>query len=78
MRQFTDRSGITWTVSETRDQSPSFPYQREGHDMPRGWLEFICNEDRRRLRLYPDHWVTLTDQQLEELCARAREKTRGR
>lgn len=77
LRDFTDRSGRSWTVwavkptSDLRLRStPSAP--GDHHELLRdGWLVFECAGERRRLVPIPQDWDDVDDQTLERLCARA-------
>lgn len=37
----------------------------------RGWLTFMCDDEKRRLSPIPDHWADLSDGELSSLLARA-------
>jgi hypothetical protein len=73
-RQFTDAEGLRWTVVEERIPSDDWTSadeenHRAGYGV--GWLHFCCAALRRRLRLFPAIWQTLSDADLDRLCRRA-------
>lgn len=43
-----------------------------------GWLAFECKKERRRLAPIPADWASMTDDQLDELLARAGMKGKTR
>ena len=74
-RRFSDAEGRCWTVTEEpipeREwTSADADSDRSGYSV--GWLAFVCGTVRKRLRLFPKHWRSLTDAELERLCRRAR------
>ena len=40
--------------------------------LEKGWLTFVCTEEKRRLAPFPADWVTMSERELERLCASAR------
>jgi hypothetical protein len=76
LRCFRDGEGLRWTVTEEPTplgewSSADEETHRSGY--PVGWLSFVGDTRRKRLRLFPAHWRTLSDAELEQLCRRARE-----
>lgn len=71
---FTDVEGRHWTVGEELlapgDWNPSDDdSHRAGYGV--GWLHFTSAHMRKRLRLFPRHWRTLSDAELASLSQRA-------
>ncbi len=58
-RTIVDREGRLWFVREMR----TAPYDRRGGES----LVFLTDEVMRRVREYPSHWRSLSDEQLYEL-----------
>jgi hypothetical protein len=74
LRQFTDAAGRHWTVAEERIPHTDWTQaDDDGHHAGYavGWLHFTCAETQKRLRLFPRHWRTLSDAELDRLCRRA-------
>jgi hypothetical protein len=84
--RFTDRRGVLWTVRCAHrpadgaapvagalpvidDEGSRIAACREG----RCWLEFSAGRERRRLRLVPPRWYTLSPAALAVLCEEAEE-----
>ncbi len=44
---------------------------RLGSTWSAGWLAFQCDSERRRLAPIPEHWMALSDAELESLCRAA-------
>jgi len=83
--RFTDRRGVLWTVRCAHrpadgepapvagalpvidDEGSRIAACREG----RCWLEFTAGRERRRLRLVPPRWYTLSPAALAVLCEEA-------
>ena len=75
-RYFRDAEGRRWTVTEEptpKAEWTSADGETHRSGFPVGWLSFVCGALRKRLRLFPAHWQTLSDAELERLCRRARE-----
>jgi hypothetical protein len=75
-RQFTDADGLRWTVVEVRIPSDDWTSADEEHHRAGyvvGWLHFSCAAWRRKLRLFPAIWRSLSDAELDRLCRRALE-----
>lgn len=73
-RSFTDADGVSWTLAE--EPIPLADWTSADEDSHRagyavGWLHFTCVDRRKRLRLYPARWWTLSDAQLDRLSRRA-------
>ena len=73
-RSFTDSDGRHWRVTE--ELIPRAEWTASDDDGHRagyavGWLVFHGAELRKRLRLFPVHWRTLSDEALDRLCRRA-------
>src|SRR4051812_1601023 len=42
-----------------------------GKEWAKGWLAFQTDGEKRRLAPYPEGWLELTDEELEDLCRQA-------
>ena len=74
-RRFSDADGRCWTVTEDLIAEREWTSADEESDRsgyPVGWLTFVCGTVRKRLRLFPRQWRSLSDAELERLCRRAR------
>ena len=83
--RFTDRRGVLWTVRcahrPAEGEPPPLPgalpiIDDEGSRIAacregRCWLEFSAGRERRRLRLVPPRWYTLSPTALAVLCEEA-------
>jgi hypothetical protein len=72
MRNFTDSTGIEWSVIEVKRQGKSEPrwnYLPKGFG--NGWLCFESESAKRRLTPVPEQWRSLPDAQLEVLLWKA-------
>jgi hypothetical protein len=70
LREFTDRTGATWRVWETRPVGARLAVRPEFVD---GWLTFenatgSADVTRRRLAPIPTGWAELPDLELRRLC----------
>jgi hypothetical protein len=75
-RYFRDGDGQRWAVAEEptpRGEWSSADRETHRSGYPVGWLSFVCGTLRKRLRLFPAEWRTLSDAELDRLCRRARE-----
>lgn len=87
-RQFRDRSDISWEVWDVhplevarrlvgQNGEPDDSVRRRtrssvARDLVSGWLCFESTHGKRRLSPIPPDWDRLTDEQLQELCSRAK------
>lgn len=72
VREFRDLAGTEWSVFRaTPHTSPSKRERILPETFRFGWLVFECERERRRLAPVPEGWETLTDRELERLCALA-------
>jgi hypothetical protein len=70
-RQILSSDGVPIQVWEESD--PENPgYESKSALNPDGWLIFLTEHGRRRLRLYPRDWLRLPEYRLRELYRRAR------
>jgi hypothetical protein len=71
--QFEDAMGRDWVVREVKDPNLAMipPQLLTQPEFARGWLLFESAGEKRRLAPYPDDWMHLSVQQLEEWCTRA-------
>ena len=74
-RYFRDSRGRRWALTEELTPlaewtSADAETHRSGY--PVGWLSFVSGSLRKRLRLFPAQWRTLSDAELDRLCRRAR------
>jgi hypothetical protein len=74
LREFTDRTGATWRVWETRPNTGRGTLRPGFVD---GWLTFEHGADtpdvtRRRLAPIPAGWADLPELELRRLCLEAR------
>jgi hypothetical protein len=79
MRNFTDASGIDWTVFEVRRQGneeDNWAYLPRGFRA--GWLCFESDAGKRRLSPVPDGWRSFEGKDLERLLRRAAAVVRTR
>jgi hypothetical protein len=75
LRPFTDAEGRHWTVAEERIPHTDWTQADDGHraGYAVGRLHFTRAEMQKWLRLFPRHWRTLSDAELDRLCRRALE-----
>jgi hypothetical protein len=68
LKTFKSANGTTWSVWRI-DASVG----RDVRGMPKAWLVFQdeAGTERRRLVSFPDHWETLSEAGLAQLCATA-------
>jgi hypothetical protein len=79
MRDFTDSSGIEWTVFEVRrqnDEEDNWAYLPRGFRA--GWLCFESDAGKRRLSPVPHGWRSLGETEIERLLRRATPVVRSR
>jgi hypothetical protein len=74
-RQFVDAQGRRWAITE--DLLPPAEWNSSDAETHRagyavGWLCFCCGTERKRLRLFPAAWRTLSGADIERLCGHAR------
>jgi hypothetical protein len=74
LREFVDKSGIAWNVWDITPESMHPVTVREFFlgEYQEGWLAFESANERRRLANWPKNWATLSDEELEALCERAK------
>ncbi|MEP7001346.1 MAG: hypothetical protein ABI969_12760 [bacterium] len=72
-RTFENSDGFLWEVFEVRRESEAPRGVSAG--LEKGWLSFVSGGSRRRLAPFPENWSTMTDTELERLCAAARVAT---
>ena len=79
-RQFTDASGVRWTVSERRFDSriDGMPRLLARLGYGEGWLTFRAPDAQYRIGPYPPDWRSLSDFELERWCMRAQWEARRR
>jgi hypothetical protein len=81
------RQWQAWTVTPTSAErrvrtvaAPGSAVDRRRRDEARvnigprwahGWLAFETRGEKRRLAPYPDHWLQMSDDELQDLCASA-------
>ena len=66
LREFTDATGSTWRVWETRPIGRTL-----GPEFWHGWLVFAHGAVRRRLVPIPEGWAELPEGELRRLCLEA-------
>jgi hypothetical protein len=66
LREFTDGTGATWRVWETRPIGRAL-----GPEFQHGWLVFAQGAARRRLVPIPEGWAELPERELRRLCLAA-------
>jgi hypothetical protein len=68
LKTFKDADGTTWSVWRI-----DATVGRDVRGMPRRWLVFQDEPgtERRRLVEFPDHWESLSDEGLAQLCRAA-------
>ena len=78
LREFTDKSGVSWKVWDVYPgpaRKPAKPMMDfsvfPSRDLTEGWLCFQCDNEKRRLAPIPANWEMLPGDELEELCVRA-------
>ena len=73
IREFRDAAGQDWRVWAVTPGMASATSQKYLGELRDGWLAFeaLNGATRRRLVAFPPNWMTMTDQQLEELLQRA-------
>lgn len=80
LREYTDKTGVTWRVWDVYPSSrsgstastvsePLAPYPTR--HFTNGWLCFECRDEKRRLAPIPKDWEVCDCSRLEELCAKA-------
>ena len=74
MTTFRDSAGIEWTIHEIQASTlGSLPRNSLRYpEFKDGWLLFQSLGARKRLAPYPREWQSLSSEELEELCRKAR------
>jgi hypothetical protein len=80
MTNFRDAEGIEWTVTEIAASAlAALPRASLRHpEFKDGWLLFQSEQARRRLAPYPKEWQSMSAEELDELCRRARPEITAR
>lgn len=65
-RQFVDSFGFSWQAVEIVKEADAAASGASDR-----WLYFLSRGTTRRLRNYPDQWLTMNWTDLEDLCTRA-------
>jgi len=74
MRTVRDEKGRDWRIWHVQPQSAVLI--QNSPEMGGGWLCFESDSGKRRLTRPPEHWATMTDQELLKLMEQASEARR--